>query len=98
MNMQALLKQAQNMQKDMLRIKEEIDNTVFTGESSLVKVELFGTKKIKSVKIKTEDPIQIDEIELLEDMILVAINSAMQQIDNVTEQKMGKFNSMPGIF
>ena len=98
MNMQALLKQAQNMQKDMLRIKEEIDNTVFTGESSLVKVELFGTKKIKSVKIKTEEPIQIDEIELLEDMILVAINSAMQQIDNVTEQKMGKFNSMPGIF
>lgn len=98
MNMQALLRQAQNMQKDMLRIKEEIDNTVFTGESSLVKVELFGTKKIKSVKIKTEEPIQIDEIELLEDMILVAINSAMQQIDNVTEQKMGKFNSMPGIF
>ena len=98
MNMQALLRQAQNMQKDMLRIKEEIDNTVFTGESSLVKVELFGTKKIKSVKIKTEEPIQIDEIELLEDMILVAINSAMQQIDNVTEQKMGNFNSMPGIF
>lgn len=98
MNMQALLRQAQNMQKDMLRIKEEIDNTVFTGESSLVKVELFGTKKIKSVKIKTEEPIQIDEIELLEDMILVAINSAMQQIDNVTEQKMGKFNSMPGLF
>lgn len=98
MNMQALLKQAQNMQKDMLRIKEEIDNTVFTGESSLVKVELFGTKKIKSVKIKTEEPIQTDEVELLEDMILVAINSAMQQIDNVTEQKMGKFNSMPGIF
>lgn len=96
MNMQAILKQAQNIQKDMLRIKEEIDNTVFVGESNLVKVEVFGTKKIKSIKI--EESIQTDEIELLEDMILVAINSAMQQIELVTEQKMGKFNSVPGLF
>ena len=38
MNMQAILKQAQNMQKDMMKAKEEVDNTVFVGESSLVKV------------------------------------------------------------
>ena len=40
MNMQAILKQAQNMQKDMLKAKEEIDNSIFIGESSLVKVEV----------------------------------------------------------
>lgn len=98
MNMQAILKQAQNMQKDMLKIKEEIDNTIFIGESNLVKVEVYGTKQIKSIKINCDDDIESDEIEMLEDMTMVAINSAMKQIDEVTEKKMGKFNSIPGLF
>lgn len=98
MNMQALLKQAQNMQKDMMKAKEEIDNTVFTGESSLVKVEVKGSKEIKSIKIDTNEPIELDEIEMLEDMIMVAINSALEKIDKVTEEKMGKFSNIPGLF
>ena len=98
MNMQAILKQAQNMQKDMLKIKEEIDNTLFIGESNLVKVEVLGTKEIKSIKIKMDSTIEADEVELLEDMIMVALNSAMKQIDDVTEKKMGKFNNIPGLF
>ena len=44
MNMQALMKQAQKLQKDMMTSKSEIDNTEFTGESSLVKVTVKGTK------------------------------------------------------
>ena len=44
MNMQAMLKQAHALQKDMLKIKDEIDSTEFVGESSLVKVTLKGTK------------------------------------------------------
>lgn len=98
MNMQALLKQAQNMQKDMLKAKEEIDNTIFTGESSLVQVEVKGNKEIKSVKIKANESIQEDEIEMLEDMIVVAINSALKKIDDMTEEKMGKFSNIPGLF
>lgn len=98
MNMQALLKQAQNMQKDMLKAKEEIDNTIFTGESSLVHVEVKGNKEIKSVKINVTEAIQEDEIEMLEDMIMVAINSALKKIDDMTEEKMGKFNNIPGLF
>lgn len=98
MNMQAILKQAQNMQKDMMKAKEEIDNTVFTGESSLVRVEVKGSKEIKSVKINVDQAIESDEIEMLEDMILVAINSAFQKIDKFTEEKMGKFSNIPGLF
>jgi len=98
MNMQAILKQAQNMQKDMMKVKEEIDNTVFVGESSLVKIEVKGSKEIKSVKINAEQNIELDEIEILEDMIMVALNSAFQKIDKVTEEKMGKFNNIPGLF
>lgn len=98
MNMQAILKQAQNMQKDMLKAKEEIDNTIFTGESSLVKVEVKGNKEIKSIKINADQEIELDEIEMLEDMLIVALNSAFKQINKVTEEKMGKFTNIPGLF
>lgn len=99
MNMQALMKQAQKLQKDMMSTKEEIDNTEFTGESSLVKVIMKGTKEIIKVEINAEESLDKDDIEMLQDMILVAVNDANSKIDKVTEEKMGKFgNSMPGLF
>lgn len=99
MNMQALMKQAQKLQKDMMKGKEEIDNTEFVGESSLVKITMKGTKEVTKVEINVEDSLDKDDIEILQDMILVAINDANSQIDKVTEEKMGKFgNSMPGLF
>ena len=54
MNMQAMLKQSQALQKDMLKAKEEIDNTEFTGESSLVKVTVMGTKEVVKVEINAK--------------------------------------------
>ena len=96
MNMQAMLKQAQNLQKDMLKAKEEIDNMVFTGTSSFVSVEVKGTKEILKVTIDNDD-INSDDKEMIEDMLVIAINDAFKQVDKVTEQKMGKFsNMMPG--
>ena len=97
MNMQAMLKQAQALQKDMLKAKKEIDNKEFTGESSLVKVVMKGTKELKTVEISA-DSLDKDDIEALEDMIVVAINNANKKIDDETENKMGKFNSIPGLF
>ena len=98
MNMQAMLKQAQALQKDMLKAKEEIDNTEFVGESSLVKVTVKGTKEVVKVEINAKDGLEKDDIELLEDMILVAINDANKKIDDVTEKKMSKFGNIPGLF
>ena len=98
MNMQAIMKQAQKMQKDMMNIKEEIDNTVFVGESSLVKVTVKGTKEVVKVQINA-DSLEKEDIEMLEDMVLLAINDANKKVDEMTESKMGKFgNSMPGLF
>lgn len=95
MNIQALMKQAQSLQKDMLKAKEEIDNMTFTGESSFVKVEVKGTKEV--LKIEINEEISNDDKEMLEDMILIAINQAFEKVDKTTEQKMGKFNNMmPG--
>lgn len=98
MNMQAMLKQAQALQKDMMKVKDEIDNTDFVGESSLVKVTLKGTKEVVKVEINAEDSLNKDDIEVLEDMIVVAINDANKKIDDMTEKKMGKFGNIPGLF
>ena len=98
MNMQAMLKQAQALQKDMLKAKEEIDNTEFEGESSLVKVTVKGTKEVVKVEIDAKDGLEKDDIEMLEDMIVVAINDANKKIDDVTEKKMSKFGNIPGLF
>lgn len=98
MNMQAMLKKAQQMQKDMMKTQEEINNKIYEGKSSLVTVELTGDKRIKKININA-DEIEKDEIEMFEDMIVVAINDAMSKIDRETEEKMGKYTQgMPGIF
>lgn len=95
MNIQALMKQAQSLQKDMMKSKEEIDNMVFVGESSFVKVEVKGTKEV--VKVTIGEKIDADDVEMLEDMIVVALNNAFSKVDKTTEEKMGKYsNMMPG--
>ena len=87
MNIQAMMKQAQKLQKEMMETKKIIDETVFTGESSFVKVNVYGNKKIKEIMIEEKD-LSSDDIEMLQDMIVVAINDAM-----------GKYTQgMPGLF
>ena len=99
MNMQAMMKQAQQMQRDMMKAKEEIDNTEFTGESSLVKVTMNGTKMVQKIEIDKSDTLEAEDIEMLEDMLVVALNDAMKQIDDMTDKKMGKFGGgMNGLF
>lgn len=98
MNMQAMLKQAQKLQKDMLATQEEINNKEFTGKSSIVTVKMNGKKELLDVKINIEK-IEEDDVELLQDMITVALNDAMKQIDKETESKMGKYTQgIPGLF
>lgn len=97
MNMQAMLRQAQNMQREMTKIKDEIDNTEFTGESSFVKVTINGKKEILDVKIDNTD-LDVEDLDMLSDLFIVATNNAMKQVDEVTEKKMAKFGNMPGLF
>lgn len=98
MNIQAMMKQAQALQKDMLKVKDEVDNTEFVGESSLVKVTVKGTKEIVKVEIDAKDGLDADDIEMLQDMIMVAINQANDKVDETLDKKMGKFGNIPGLF
>lgn len=97
MNIQALMKQAQSLQKDMMNAKEEIDNTLFTGSNSFVTVKVNGKKKVLDIKIDT-DSVDKDDIEMLQDILMVALNNAFSEVDKVTEQKMSKYANIPGLF
>ena len=97
MNIQELMKQAQSLQKDMMKAKEEIDNTLFTGSNSFVTVKVNGKKKVLDIKIDT-DSVDKDDIEMLQDILMVALNNAFSEVDKVTEQKMSKYANIPGLF
>lgn len=98
MNIQAMMKQAQKLQKEMMNAKEEIDNKSYTVTNSFVTATVKGNKTIENIKIAKEN-LDKEDIEMLEDIITVVINNAMKEIDKETEQKMGKYTQgMPGLF
>ena len=98
MNMQAIMRQAQKLKSEMLKTQEEINNKMFESKSSIVTVKMPGNKQLKEVKILA-DKLEQDDIEMLEDMILVAVNDVLKQINKETEEKLGKYTQgMPGLF
>jgi len=86
-NMQNLMKQAQKMQEDMQKAKEELLSTDFAAKSGggMVEVVMSGDKKIKDINIKKEivDP---DDIEMLQDLIIAAVNDAVGQIEKIEKE------------
>ncbi len=95
--MQQLMKQAQKMQEEMQKAQEALEEAELEGESGsgLVKVVVNGKKVVSSVTIdpKAVDP---DDVELLEDLIVAAINNAYEKADKLYDEKMGPFAKMGG--
>ena len=88
MNLQALMKQAQSMQKNIMNSKKKIDEMIFTGKSELVEVKMNGKREVLSVEIKS-DELEKDDLEILEDMIKIATNDALKQIEKEVNNKLG---------
>ena len=88
MNLQALMKQAQSMQKNIMDSKKKIDEMIFTGKSELVEVKMNGKREVLSVEIKS-DELEKDDLEILEDMIKIATNDALKQIEKEVNDKLG---------
>ena len=86
--MQSLMKQVQSMQKQMLDSKSKIEAKTFEGNSELVKVEMSGKREVLSVKIKDEE-LSSDDLEILEDMIVIAMNDALRKIEKEINDKLG---------
>ena len=98
MNIQAMMREAQKIQKEMMKEKEEIDATIYEGESSFVHVKVNGKQEVTEIKINQES-LDKDDIEMLQDILQVAINDAFKKVDDDTEKRMGKYTKgMPGLF
>ena len=101
-NMNAMIRQAQKMQDEISALQEEIEARDFTASAGggAVTITMTGKKTIKSLEIKPEvvDP---EDIEMLQDLIVSAINEAVNQVEETTETEMSKITggvSLPGLF
>ena len=90
MNMQTLMREAQKMQKELQKTQGELASSNYEGSSSCVKVVLNGNKDIISIKINSND-FDVEDIELLEDMIMMAFKDALKKVDADKEKKLGKY-------
>ena len=102
MNMQQLVKQTQKMQEDMQKkqqeMEDELENTVLTATAAggMVEVEITGKKILVSVKVKPEavDP---DDVEMLEDMLMAAVNEALDKATELETKLRGNMPNLGGL-
>lgn len=101
-NMNQMMKQVKKMQEQMLKAQEELGGKTIEGSSGggVVTVEVNGHKKVLSINIKPEavDP---DDVEMLQDLVLTAVNDALSKADELANNDMGKFTGgmkIPGLF
>ncbi len=97
MNMQAMMQQAQKIQRDMMKAKSEIEEKEYTSTQSFLTVKMKGTKEVLEVNIDAEK-LDKEDIEILEDLISLAVNDNIKKIEKDTESKMGKFGGVAGLF
>ena len=100
--MQGMLKKVQKMQSEMLKLQDELkERTVeATAGGEAVKFVVNGSKNAVSLAISPEavDP---DDVEMLQDLIVTAVNEAMKKVDEMTEMEMGKVTGgmkLPGMY
>ena len=90
-NMQQLMKQAQRMQENMQKKQAELNAREFSAASGggMVKVTVNGAREVLSVEIDPQcvDP---DDVEMLQDLVLSAVNSALKEAATTVEQEMGR--------
>ncbi len=87
MNMQALMQQAQKMQREMQKKQEELESKTFdiTSAGGAINITIKGTREIIKIDID-KDAIDPEDKEMLEDMIKVAINEAIKVVDEAFEK------------
>ena len=101
-NMQQLARQAQKLQQQMTKMQEELETREYEASAGggMVSVKVSGKKEIIDLQIKPEavDP---DDVEMLQDMVMAAVNEALRIASETTEREMSKITggmSMPGLF
>ncbi|MCF7927068.1 MAG: YbaB/EbfC family nucleoid-associated protein [Candidatus Izimaplasma sp.] len=96
-----MVNKIKKMQKEMLKAQKELEQSTFYGSAGgkMVTVEFTGDKKMRDIKIKKEALESLDDLDILQDTVIAAINDCMKKIDEETESVMGEFTGgMPGMF
>ena len=101
-NMNQMLKQAQKMQEDMATLQEDLEQREYTATSGggMISVTIDGKHLIKSIKI-SPDAVDAEDTEMLEDLITVAVNEAVNNAIKTAEEEMGAVTgglNIPGMF
>jgi DNA-binding YbaB/EbfC family protein len=104
-NMQQAMKQMKKMQADLARVQEELaDKTVTaTAGGGAVKVEITGKLVVRSIEIDPE-VVNAGDLEMLQDLVLAAVNEAVKKAQELAESEMGKVTGnlnipgLPGLF
>ena len=102
MNQAAMMKQAPKMQQEMMRMQEEMENKTYSATSGggMVTAEVNGKHEVVSLTVKPEavDP---DDVEMLQDMIMAAVNEAMRTADTEAANNMSRLTgglNLGGLF
>ena len=95
---QAQMMRLRKMQKEMMEAQERLEQTIFTGTAGggVVKVEVRGNHEVVSVTIDSEAA--KDDIEMVQDMVALAINDANKKIEAETQKSLGGFGAGMGLF
>lgn len=98
MNMGNLMKQAQKMQKQMEEMQNELETKEFevTSGGGAVKIVITGKKEIKNIEID-KDVVDPDDVEMLQDLIMTAVNEAIRQVEESVNGQMSKLTGGMGI-
>ena len=101
-NMQSMIKQAQKMQADMEALQEELNAREYdiAAGGGAVNVKINGKKEVLSIKL-SEDIVDPDDIETLEDTLVAAVNEAIKKVEETNGEEMNKITgsiSVPGLF
>ena len=99
-NMQQLMRQAQKLQEQMTKAQEELDEREYSAQAGggMISVTVTGKRELKALEIKPEcvDP---DDVEMLQDMILAAVNEALRLAEDTRNNELGKIApGMGGMF
>ena len=102
MNQAAMMKQAQKMQQEMLRMQEEMENKTWsaTAGGGIVTATVNGKHEVVNLEIKP-DAVDPDDVEMLQDMVIAAVNEAMRTADAEAAQNMSRLTggmNLGGLF
>ena len=101
-NMQQLMRQAQKLQEQMTKAQEELDEREYSAQAGggMISVTVTGKRELKALEIKPEcvDP---DDVEMLQDMVIAAVNEAMRAADTDSANNMSRLTgglNLGGLF